>query len=63
MKIIKQGNAKHKPKRFVCPECNCIFEADENEYSIWNAPMNETYFLTVCPCCGKHIYKEKYEDL
>lgn len=58
MKIIKEGIIKHEPKQFECPECGCVFEADENEYSRWNAPMNETYFVAICPCCGESVFAE-----
>lgn len=38
MKIIKQGKSKeelNKPKikRFECYKCECVFEADETEYT------------------------------
>jgi len=34
MKIIKEGNLNKlkKIKRFECRECDCIFDADKNEY-------------------------------
>lgn len=58
MKILKQGKIDNKPKKFECSECGCVFEADDTEYSKWHAPMNETYFVAICPCCGESVFAE-----
>jgi hypothetical protein len=57
MKIIKQGKSKEELEkvlrhtvRFTCGTCNCVFEADEGEYSVSSALTCEYGFYTVCTC-------------
>ena len=62
IRIIKDGSLKkiNKTKRFVCSNCDCIFEADDSSYttSFWR---NETYITTICPFCGESVSRD-YED-
>lgn len=45
MKILKPG--KVEQRKFVCPECRCIFIADKSE------TVRVGNFSSVdCPCCG-----------
>lgn len=60
MKIIKEGNAEPKVKRFSCNYCGCVFEADETEYR----PLADAIAymkdgidsFCICPCCEKTAY-------
>lgn len=62
MKILKQGKINKNPKQFNCPICDCVFEADVNEYCQFT-PTDKQFFVTDCPCCGTRVYKENnYED-
>ena len=63
MKIIKQGLSKEEldaklkaTKRFQCPTCNCIFEADNDEYSCEDEHCYVTYYCE-CPNCGKSAFE------
>ena len=53
MKIIVNGNLKskkHTVRRFECPDCGCIFEANENEFNYPASPYGSIY-TSKCPCC------------
>lgn len=54
MKIIKEGDpSKNRyPKRFICNQCGCVFEADNSEYN-QAYDHGETSYLADCPACGK----------
>lgn len=58
MKIIKQGDlekARQKnlcPKRFIWPDCGCIFVANNTEYT-WGDQRDPGPFAT-CPCCKRN---------
>lgn len=64
MKIIKQGDLKclEKIRRFECPDCGCIWEANAAEYrKEWD--RNETLVVCECPTCRKSVYgEEPYES-
>lgn len=54
MNIIKEGRKPQKPiLRFQCDMCGCIYEANETEYKAFSSHGH----LSVCPCCGKTVYK------
>lgn len=64
MKIVKQGMSKAKiekikniVKRFKCRTCECIFEADKDEYSIRQCDYNETEYYCICPNCGDNAFE------
>lgn len=59
MKIIKNGSLKKikKIKTFDCNFCGCLFEADNTEYKV-GSQYNQTYFYTICPFCGRTVYRE-----
>ena len=70
MKIIKEGNPEFakQPVTFACDVCDCIFEADNTEYSSWGTrgPIRTSsgikylsYFECACPCCGNMIRIER----
>lgn len=56
MKIIKQGLTaeelrQKKAKQFRCFNCECIFEANEDEYTYEEDYIYVTYTCK-CPNCG-----------
>ena len=56
MKIIKQGLTteqlkQKKAKQFRCLNCECIFEANENEYTFEEDYIYGTYICR-CPNCS-----------
>ena len=60
MEIIKPGDlekAKKKnlhPLKFTCPDCECVFVADNTEYE-WGSQWEPGPYAD-CPCCGrKHV--------
>lgn len=58
MKIIKKGidavellrKELFKTKTFECKVCECVFEADKNEYKYVN-----TAYTCICPNCGEEV--------
>ena len=62
MKIIKDGNRVKldKPRRFLCKQCGCLFEAVRSEYSS-DSQYNETYYFCKCPFCNHTAYEDKTE--
>ena len=59
MKIIKEGNLNQlmKVKRFECQYCNCIFEANKDEYKT-GTQYNDRYYYCECPYCKNKVYLE-----
>lgn len=61
MRIIKEGNLKH-PIVFECPRCDCIFEADEDEYLLYRSSMKNTRAEILCPHCNTLIIEYPEEE-
>ena len=66
MKIIKSGNLDRLRivKRFECPDCGCIFEADQYEFR--SADAMEVLHDAIdasceCPCCHNMVYRHRYD--
>ena len=60
MNIIKPGNPRkiRKIERFECAFCDCIFEADKDEYKVCHSRRNGPYCISIrCPYCGKFVLK------
>ena len=64
MKIIKQGKPKEEvdrlinaTKRFECKRCDCIFEADKDEYKSCEFEYNRINYYCICPNCGIQAYE------
>lgn len=63
MKIIKPGTPPPlKEVEFRCPECKCIFVANENEYEATTTYSNYRIgdpvaheYCCVCPTCGRKV--------
>ena len=60
MKILREGSQEKllEVKRFICPSCGCIFEADNTEYRI-GSQYNEEFYFVDCPYCSKRVYSNK----
>lgn len=63
MKIIKQGKSKAEikkikniVKRFKCLTCECVFEADNNEYKSSQVYTYVPYYCK-CPNCGDDAFE------
>lgn len=58
MKMIQEGNLDKLKQviRFQCDDCDCIFEANHNEYEIKEFYI-DTYYVCECPCCGNRVLK------
>ena len=65
MKILKQGKSKEemdriikRVRRFECPTCDCVFEADETEYKHkFHQRNEEEWWECKCPNCGNSTGK------
>lgn len=57
--IVKYPKNIYTRRRFICPSCECIFDADENDYSYtkvlngFKGPL-DVYGIN-CPICGHRI--------
>lgn len=57
MEIIKQGDKEKACKkklgirRFVCTDCDCIWTATNEEYTL-GSQLDPGPYMD-CPCCGK----------
>ena len=61
MKILKHGNIELAIKKkvvFTCPKCNCIFEANNLEFSENFDCRNDYYYRSTCPECGGSCMKQ-----
>jgi hypothetical protein len=64
MKIIKPGILPPlKEVEFRCPECKCIFVANQHEYEATTTYSNYRYedpvaheYCCVCPTCGSKVF-------
>lgn len=68
MKIIKEGSPKKASQtiEFICPKCDCIFEADNTEYKRETYQRDACTLIAVeCPFCKKSftIDEEKIKRL
>jgi hypothetical protein len=56
MKLIKEGRKPVFAKRFECPDCHSIFEAERGEYNTKTEEFMGTEYHAVCPFCGRNGY-------
>ena len=49
--LEKARKKKLRPLQFTCPDCECIFVADNSEYE-WSSQWESGPYAT-CPCCGR----------
>ena len=58
IKIIKPGKKPETTKRFECPHCGCVFEADRHDYEkAFNTRDGCYYYAIDCPNCGHTVSK------
>lgn len=56
-KIIKPGRPG-EIKRFTCPRCGCVFEADRDDYEKGVSDISlKKYAEVACPFCGYFVRK------
>ena len=66
MKIIKEGNKeladtkRAQVIKFHCSMCECIWEANKNEYKNVGNHIDGDIYECCCPTCGERIYVSKY---
>lgn len=60
MKIIKKGKIPKTTKRFACPNCGCVFECEEGEYSLYFSQRDGDWLETDCPTCGTRVVRDRY---
>ena len=60
MKIIKEGIIPSTTKKFICGNCGCVFEAEENEYEPITNQMEyleiKASYKCKCPTCGMRAF-------
>ena len=72
MTIIKKGDFKRKSEtvEFICPKCNCVFIANNKEFTRyiphiylennWYEIPNQTFLTIKCPDCkNDFVIKEE----
>lgn len=57
-RVLKEGKISKNVRKFRCPNCGCVFEADEDDYAtIRNARDDFCSFVeSECPTCHKKVY-------
>lgn len=66
MKILREGTNFHYIRRFTCPACGCVFEADEEDYSLCGYAEWDTHHAAAkcdCPCCGEIVSSKELRPL
>lgn len=48
IQIIREGNLKEPVIRFECLRCNCVFEADKDDYKLI-LTSGDLAYITDCP--------------
>lgn len=61
IQIIRQGNLKSPIIRFECRRCNCVFEADKDDYKLILSSGDLAY-ITDCPYCHKRVARMIIKD-
>ena len=59
MKIIKEGIRPTITKRFICKNCDCIWEAEKREYNVTShlGMIHDGLkaYNMWCSCCGAFV--------
>lgn len=61
IQIIRRGNLKSPIIRFECRRCNCVFEADKDDYKLI-ATSGGLAYITDCPHCHKRVARMMVKD-
>ena len=63
--IVKYPKNRYARHRFTCDNCECVFDADVNDYKYTTMPVGHNtikeYYCIHCPICGHYLVKEKHE--
>lgn len=66
IKIIKPGKKfPTETRQFTCGKCECVFEADADDYSVSRAfDSKKSVYFTICPSCKNVVamLKETVDD-
>lgn len=60
-RILKKGKIVKNIQRFKCPNCGCVFEADEDDYIVIMNFRNDfcSFLESKCPACYWNVYIDK----
>lgn len=61
IQVLKEGDLKSPVIRFNCLRCNCVFEADKDDYKLILASGDLAY-ITDCPYCHKRVARMIIKD-
>lgn len=55
-RIVKKGKLTKNIRQFKCPYCGCVFEADEDDYTMTADSHNDYCLESECPTCNRMVY-------
>jgi endogenous inhibitor of DNA gyrase (YacG/DUF329 family) len=58
-RIIKPGKIEDTTRRFKCPYCGCVFDADEDDYILSQDTHNDFTLESECPTCNATVVIEE----
>ncbi len=61
IQVLKEGDLKSPIIRFECLRCNCVFEADKDDYKLI-LTSGDLAYITDCPYCHKRVARMIIKD-
>lgn len=61
IQVIREGNLKLPIIKFKCLRCNCVFEADKDDYKLITT-SDDLAYITDCPHCHKRVARMMITD-
>lgn len=61
IQVLKEGDLKSPIIRFECRRCNCVFEADKDDYKLI-LTLDDLAYITDCPHCHKRVARMMITD-
>lgn len=55
-RVLKEGKITKNVRKFKCPDCGCVFEADEDDYTMTMNLRNDFCLESECPTCHRNVY-------
>lgn len=55
-RVLKEGKVVKDVRQFKCPDCGCVFEADEDDYTMTMHSHNDFCLESECPTCHRNVY-------
>ena len=55
-RVLKEGKITKNIRKFRCPDCGCVFEADEDDYTMTIDSHNDFCLESGCPTCHRNVY-------